>query len=88
MYLHREPGPAPHRAFLPKTVADMIPPSSENLPKLQQIFSIKQGTKMSSAMTMAILICSHRGFCSARGNASLPNILGVNGGLHLVQGGN
>lgn len=57
-HLHGEHGPALHRAFLPKAVADAMPPlTSDNLPNLQQIFNIQGGTNMSAAMKEAVSFC-------------------------------
>lgn len=56
MHLSGEVGPsALHRAFLPNLVTNMMPPLMWGIfSKLQYIFNIKQGTNMSTAITMAI----------------------------------
>lgn len=50
--------PIPRRAFLPKQVADTLPPlTTANLPKLTHTFNIGDNTKMATIMGTASYLC-------------------------------
>nr|QCP71053.1 BURP domain RD22-like protein [Pohlia nutans] len=52
--------PIPKRAFLPKEVADTLPPlTTSNLPKLTQTFNIGERTKMATIMATATYLCEN-----------------------------
>ncbi|KAG0590167.1 hypothetical protein M758_1G075700 [Ceratodon purpureus] len=52
--------PIPTRAFLPKVVADSLPPlTTANLPKLRQTFNIADKTSMSTMMGTAAYLCEN-----------------------------
>lgn len=52
--------PIPLRAFLPREVADTLPPlTTSNLPKLTQTFNIDEGTKMATIMATATYLCEN-----------------------------
>lgn len=52
--------PIPRRAFLPKEVADTLPPlTTSNLPKLMQTFNIGEKTKMATIMGTATFLCEN-----------------------------
>lgn len=52
--------PIPRRAFLPKEVADTLPPlTTSNLPKLMQTFNIGENTKMATIMGTATYLCEN-----------------------------
>lgn len=52
--------PIPRRAFLPKEVANTLPPLTiSNLPKLTQTFNIGENTKMATIMGTATYLCEN-----------------------------
>jgi hypothetical protein len=52
--------PVPVRAFLPRVVADSLPPlTTANLPKLRQTFNIADKTSMSTMMGTAAYLCEN-----------------------------